>query len=53
MYESIIYGVGALLLTLGGAGMAENITSGRGSFSICLVSFLIGVVTCICGVCKN
>ena len=37
-----LYGVGCLLLILGGAGIAENITSGRGSFMISAIVFSIG-----------
>lgn len=37
-----IYGVGLLMLTFGGAGLAENITSGRGSFMISAIVFSIG-----------
>ena len=37
-----IYGKGMLLTLFGGAGMAENITSGRGSFIISAIMFSIG-----------
>lgn len=40
--SSKYYGVGVLLTLFGGAGLAENITSGRGSFLISLVIFSIG-----------
>lgn len=36
------YGVGCLLLTFGGAGMAECITSDRGIFLIGAVLFAVG-----------
>lgn len=36
------YGVGLVLLLFGGAGISENITSGRGSFMFCAVVFAIG-----------
>jgi len=37
-----IYGKGMILTLFGGAGMAENITSGRGSFIISAIMFSIG-----------
>lgn len=37
------YGVGLVLLIFGGSGLAENITSGRGSFMFCTVVFSIGL----------
>lgn len=37
------YGVGLILFLFGGSGIAENITSGRGSFMFCAVIFLIGL----------
>lgn len=36
------YGVGLLLTVFGGAGLAEYITSGRGSFLVSVVVFSIG-----------
>lgn len=36
------YGIGVLLLTLGGAGMSEVITSNRGSFLISTIVFALG-----------
>lgn len=36
------YGYGCVALTFGGAGMAECITSGRGSFLISAIVFSIG-----------
>lgn len=36
------YGIGLIFLLFGGAGLAENITSGRGSFLISSVVFSIG-----------
>lgn len=38
-----LYGYGLLIWMLGGAGLAENITSGRGSFMVCAVIFSIGL----------
>ena len=40
--NSKLYGVGLLLLFFGGAGLAENITSGRGSELFCMILFGIG-----------
>lgn len=40
--SSKLYGIGAILTMFGGAGIAENITSGRGSFMISAVIFSIG-----------
>ena len=40
-----VYGVGCLIMCLGGAGLAENITSGRGSFMFCAVILSIGIAT--------
>lgn len=37
------YGVGLILFLFGAAGMAENITSGRGSFIFCAIFFSIGL----------
>lgn len=37
------YGVGLILFLFGGAGIAENITSGRGSFMFCAIIFSIGL----------
>lgn len=39
-----LYGKGLVLLTFGGAGLAEHITSGRGSFPISAVVFGIGFI---------
>lgn len=39
-----MYGKGLILLTLGGAGLAEHITSGRGSFPFSAVIFGLGFV---------
>lgn len=36
------YGVGALMVLFGGAGISENITSGRGSFILSVIIFAIG-----------
>ena len=35
-------GVGLIMFIFGGAGLAENITSGRGSFMFCVAVFAIG-----------
>ena len=37
------YGVGLVMTLFGGAGLAENITSGRGSFMFCVALFSIGL----------
>lgn len=37
-----LYGWGLLLSALGGAGLAEHITSDRGNFMVCAVVFSIG-----------
>lgn len=37
-----LYSKGAILTLLGGAGIAEHITSGRGSFILCAIIFSIG-----------
>ena len=37
------YCYGVLLTVLGGEGLAENVTSGRGSFIICSILFSIGL----------
>lgn len=39
-----LYGIGVLLVVFGGAGLAEHITSGRGSFPITAVLFGLGFV---------
>lgn len=39
------YGVGCLFLLIGGAGMAEVITSGEGSFMLCAVLLSIGLAS--------
>lgn len=39
-----LYAKGVLVLTLGAAGMAEHITSNRGSFPISAVIFGIGFI---------
>ena len=36
------YATGVLALLFGGAGLAEHITSGRGSFIVCATVFSIG-----------
>ena len=42
MSKDSSYGWGLFLTIFGGAGLAENVTSGRGSFIICCVTFSIG-----------
>ncbi len=37
-----LYGKGMILTLFGGAGMAENITSGQGSFFFSAILFSIG-----------
>ena len=39
-----LYGKGLILLTFGGAGIAEHICSGRGSYPISAVVFGIGLI---------
>lgn len=39
-----LYSKGLLLVAFGGAGLAEHITSGRGSFPICAVVFGLGFI---------
>ena len=41
------YGWGIVLLLFGGAGLAEHITSARGSFPICAVVFGLGLALII------
>ena len=36
------YGVGLLLTIFGGSGIAEHVTSGRGSFMFSVIIFAIG-----------
>ncbi len=43
MQKGRSYGIGVLLVVLGGAGISENITSGRGSFMVCAVVFSVGL----------
>lgn len=40
-----MYCKGLILTIFGGAGLAESITSGRGSFIICAIIFSIGFGT--------
>ena len=40
--DNKLYFKGLVLLMFGGAGMAEHITSGRGSFMVSAVVFAIG-----------
>ena len=43
MIRDRVYGYGVFLVMLGGSGMAEHITSGRGSFIIPAIIFSIGM----------
>lgn len=43
MIKNKRYGIGLILTILGGSGLAENITSGRGSFMFCAIIFSIGL----------
>lgn len=45
MKGSRYYGVGLVLLLFGGAGLAEHITSGRGSFLVSAIMFSIGLAS--------
>ena len=48
-----LYGKGLVLLTFGGAGLAEHITSGRGSFPISAVVFGLGFILICMSYVKN
>lgn len=37
------YGVGLVLFLFGSAGMAEHITSERGSMMVCIILFSVGL----------
>lgn len=39
-----MYGIGVVMVVFGAAGMAEHITSNRGSFPICAVVLGIGLI---------
>lgn len=39
-----LYGKGLVLTMFGGAGLAEHITSNRGSFPICAVLLGVGLI---------
>ena len=39
-----LYIKGLILFALGGAGLAEHVTSGRGSFPVCAVVFGLGFI---------
>ena len=43
-----LYGWGLLLTVFGGAGLAEVITSSRGSFMVSVVLFAVGFAMVIC-----
>lgn len=45
--RSKIYGIGVLLLLVGGAGLAEISTSSQGSFWLCNIVFSLGVAMVI------
>ena len=40
--DNKLYCKGLIALTFGGAGLAENITSGRGSFIVSVIVFAVG-----------
>jgi hypothetical protein len=42
MYKGSTYVKGLIALTFGGAGIAECVTSGRGSFLISTIVFAVG-----------
>ena len=44
-----LYAKGLILFALGGAGLAEHITSGRGSFPVCAVVFGLGFILMMFG----
>lgn len=46
-WSNKVYGVGLICLILGGSALAENITSGRGSFIISTIVFSIGLACVI------
>ena len=48
-----LYGKGLVLLMFGGAGLAEHITSGRGSFPISGVVFGLGFILICMSYVKN
>lgn len=49
-----LYGIGVLMVVFGGAGLAEHITSGRGSFPFTAVMFGLGfVLVCMSYVKEN
>ena len=48
-----LYGKGLVLLLFGGAGLAEHITSGRGSFPISAVVFGLGFILICMSYAKN
>ena len=41
------YGVGALMVLLGGSGLAEISTSNHGCFWLCAVVFSVGIGLCL------
>ena len=49
-----LYGIGVLMVVFGGAGLAEHITSGRGSFPFTAVMFGLGfILVCMSYVKEN
>jgi len=50
--ENRLYGWGLLLTVFGGAGLAEVITSSRGSFMVSAVIFAIGFAMILCSYIK-
>lgn len=41
------YAIGVVLTLLGGAGLAEVVTSDHGNFLICVIVFAVGYAMCI------
>ena len=50
--ENRLYGWGLLLTVFGGAGLAEVITSSRGSFMVSAVIFSVGFAMIVCSYIK-
>lgn len=43
------FAIGVLMVTLGGAGLAEISTSNHGCFWLCAITFSIGIGLCLAG----
>lgn len=41
------YGIGVLMVLLGGSGLAEISTSNHGCFWLCAVVFSVGIALCL------